>query len=67
VAVGIAELGEVFVGDTARLRRAAWALQHGGANVARAAKIAGYASQANFSTAFRRHFGLPPKMYRARL
>jgi AraC-like DNA-binding protein len=52
---------------TARLRRAAWALQHGGANVARAAEIAGYASQANFSTAFRRHFGLPPKTYRGRV
>jgi AraC-like DNA-binding protein len=51
----------------ARLQRAAWALQHGGANVARAAEVAGYTSQANFSTAFRRHFGLPPKTYRARV
>ena len=50
-----------------RLRRAAWALQHDGASVARAAEIAGYASQANFSTAFRRHFGQPPKTYRARV
>ena len=47
--------------------RAAWALRHDGASVARAAEIAGYASQANFSTAFRRHFGQPPKTYRARV
>jgi AraC-like DNA-binding protein len=50
-----------------RLRRAAWALQHEGTSVARAAELAGYASQANFSTAFRRHFGLPPKAYRTRI
>ena len=50
-----------------RLRRAAVALQQGGVSVAQAAEIAGYGSQANFSTAFRRHFGVPPKAYRARL
>jgi len=50
-----------------RLQRAALALQHDGVSVARAAEIAGYSSQANFSTAFRRHFGLPPKRYRARV
>ena len=41
-----------------RLRRAAVALQNEGVSVARAAEIAGYSSQANFSTAFRRHFGV---------
>lgn len=50
-----------------RLQRAAHALQHEGVSVARAAEIAGYSSQANFSTAFRRHFGLPPKHCRNRL
>jgi AraC-like DNA-binding protein len=51
----------------ARLQRAAWALQHSGISVARAAEIAGYTSQANFSTAFRHYFGLSPKTYRARV
>lgn len=50
-----------------RLQRAAHALQHEGVSVARAAEIAGYSSQANFSTAFRRHFGLQPKHCRNRL
>ncbi len=50
-----------------RLRRAATALQRDGISVARAAEIAGYGSQANFSTAFRRHFGQSPKQYRDRL
>jgi AraC-like DNA-binding protein len=50
-----------------RLRRAARALQHEGVSVARAAEIAGYASPSNFSTAFRRHFGLSPKTCRARV
>jgi AraC-like DNA-binding protein len=50
-----------------RLQRAAHALQHEGVSVARAAEIAGYSSQANFSTAFRRHFGLLPKHCRNRL
>lgn len=50
-----------------RLQRAAHALQHDGVSVARAAEIAGYSSQANFSTAFRRHFGLPPKHCRNRI
>ncbi|MBP8278605.1 MAG: helix-turn-helix transcriptional regulator, partial [Propionivibrio sp.] len=38
-----------------------------GVSVARAAEIAGYSSQANFSTAFRRHFGLSPKHYRVKV
>lgn len=50
-----------------RLQRAALALQQQGASVARAAEIAGYSSQANFSTAFRRRYGVPPKHYRNRL
>ncbi|WP_349278792.1 AraC family transcriptional regulator [Polaromonas hydrogenivorans] len=50
-----------------RLQRAAHALQHEGVSVARAAEIAGYSSQANFSTAFRRNFGLQPKHCRNRL
>lgn len=48
-----------------RLLRAAAALRHQDASVARAAEIAGYGSQANFSTAFRRHFGVTPKRYRS--
>lgn len=50
-----------------RLERAATALQRDGVSVARAAEIAGYSSQANFSTAFRKHFGQPPKHFRSRL
>lgn len=50
-----------------RLQRAAMALRQDGVSVARAAEIAGYSSQANFSTAFRRHFGLVPKHCRNRL
>jgi AraC-like DNA-binding protein len=48
----------------ARLQRAAEALQRRGVSVAQAAEIAGYGSQANFSTAFRRRFGLTPKQMR---
>lgn len=50
-----------------RLRRAADALRLQCVSVAQAAEIAGYGSQANFSTAFRRHFGISPKHARARL
>jgi len=50
-----------------RLERAAHALQHDGVSVAMAAEIAGYSSQANFSTAFRRKFGLQPKHCRNKL
>lgn len=50
-----------------RLQRAADALQRQDISVAQAAEIAGYNSQANFSTAFRRHFGVPPKHFRTRL
>lgn len=47
-----------------RLRRAHTALQQHGVRVAQAAELAGYSSQANFSTAFRRHFGVAPKHVR---
>ncbi|MBT0570231.1 helix-turn-helix transcriptional regulator [Curvibacter sp. CHRR-16] len=50
-----------------RLQRAAHALQHDGISVAQAADIAGYSSQANFSTAFRRRYGVSPKHYRNQL
>lgn len=49
-----------------RLERAASALRRDGVSVALAAEIAGYASQANFSTAFRRHFGESPRHFRNR-
>lgn len=44
-----------------RLGRAREALERGEANVAQAAEIAGYTSAANFSTAFKRRFGLSPR------
>lgn len=50
-----------------RLQRAAHALSHRGVSVAQAADIAGYTSQANFSTAYRKHFGITPKYSRNRL
>ena len=43
------------------------ALERDGASVAEAAYIAGYASAANFATAFRRFFGTSPKNFRARI
>jgi AraC-like DNA-binding protein len=49
----------------ARMRRATDALQ-AGASVSEAAYIAGFASPANFSTAFKARFGIPPKQARAR-
>lgn len=50
-----------------RLQRAANALIHRGVSVAEAAEIAGYSSPANFSTAYRKHFGMSPKRTRNRL
>jgi len=47
-----------------RLQRAAHALVHRGVSVAQAAELAGYSSQANFSTAYRKHFGITPKQSR---
>lgn len=51
----------------ARLRRARAALERDGVSVARAAEIAGYGSPANFSTAFRRAYGIAPRQAGARL
>lgn len=50
-----------------KLHRAREALERDGASVAEAAYIAGYASAANFATAFRRFFGTSPKNFRARI
>jgi AraC-like DNA-binding protein len=49
-----------------RLSRARLALERDGISVAQAACIAGYGSAANFATAFRRRFGVPPGQVRAR-
>jgi|AGTN01.1.fsa_nt_gi AraC-type DNA-binding domain-containing proteins len=45
------------------LERARAALLHRGVSVKEAAYLAGYSSPANFSTAFRHHFGQPPKRF----
>lgn len=50
----------------ARLQRARQALESEGLSVSQAAEIAGYTTAANFATAFRRRFGMPPKWARAR-
>jgi AraC-like DNA-binding protein len=47
-----------------RLIRANVALRDDGASVAAAAKLAGYASAANFATAYSRMFGYPPSQAR---
>lgn len=44
-----------------RLDRARVALEKGGLSVGQAAELAGYTSAANFSTAYRRRFGISPK------
>lgn len=49
-----------------RLAAARAALERQGFSVARAAELAGYASAANFATAFKRQFGLSPRDCRAR-
>ena len=50
-----------------RLLRARRALEHDGVTVGQAAMVAGYTSAANFATAYRRRFGMPPKLARARI
>ena len=50
-----------------RLQRARHALEHDGLTVGQAAVLAGYTSAANFATAYRRRFGMPPKLARARI
>lgn len=49
-----------------RFAAAAQALRQGQASVAQAAFIAGYSSPANFSTAFKREYGVPPRFLRQR-
>ncbi len=49
---------------TTKLRQARLAIESEGMQIARAAYLAGYSSPANFSTAFRREFGVPPKALR---
>ena len=48
-----------------KLHRARQALEADGVSVAQAAFIAGYASAANFATAFKRQFGMTPKSARS--
>lgn len=50
-----------------RLERAWAALEQTGCSVSEVAHAAGYSSAANFSTAFKRRFGISPKLVRARL
>ncbi len=49
------------------LQRARGALERDGLSVAQAAHLAGYTSAANFATAYRRRFGMPPKLARGRV
>ena len=50
-----------------RLQRARHALEHDGLTVGQAALVAGYNSAANFATAYRKRFGMPPKLARGRV
>lgn len=50
-----------------RLQRARHALEHDGLTVGQAALVAGYNSAANFATAYRKRFGMPPKLARGRI
>ena len=43
------------------------ALEQDGLTVGQAALVAGYNSAANFATAYRKRFGMPPKLARARI
>lgn len=49
-----------------RLQRAREALEREGLSVAQAADLAGYNSAANFATAYRKRFGMPPRLARNR-
>ncbi|MFT4171425.1 MAG: AraC family transcriptional regulator [Rhodocyclaceae bacterium] len=49
-----------------KLEAARRALESGGVTVAQAAVMAGYGSAANFATAYRRSYGISPKMARGR-
>lgn len=50
-----------------RLQRARQALERDGLSVGQAALVAGYNSAANFATAYRKRFGMPPKLARGRV
>ncbi|MES2942315.1 MAG: helix-turn-helix transcriptional regulator [Pseudomonadota bacterium] len=50
-----------------RLQRARQALERNGLSVGQAAVLAGYTSAANFATAYKRRFGLTPKLARSRV
>ncbi|RAI40466.1 helix-turn-helix transcriptional regulator [Rhodoplanes roseus] len=50
-----------------KLDRAREALERDGVSVNEAAFLAGYANPANFATAFKRMFGVPPRHFRARI
>lgn len=50
-----------------RLERARQALERDGMTVGQAAMVAGYTSAANFATAYKRRFGLSPKLARAKV
>lgn len=50
-----------------RLQRARESLERDGITVGQAAQLAGYNSAANFATAYRKRFGLPPKHARMRV
>lgn len=50
-----------------RLQRARQALERDGVTVGQAALVAGYTSAANFATAYRRRFGMAPKLARGRV
>jgi AraC-like DNA-binding protein len=45
-----------------KLERARHALESGEISIGEAAFLAGYATPANFTTAFRRAFGIPPSV-----
>jgi AraC-like DNA-binding protein len=50
---------------TTKLNQARIGLESGGLTIAQAAHIAGYTSTANFSTAFKRQYGLSPRQLRS--
>lgn len=65
-----ADLHGIGLLEYARRRRLDLArelLERGDATVAQAAHRAGYAHPANFATAFRRQFGMPPSQTRPQL
>lgn len=51
----------------AKLQRARDALERDGVSISEAAYLAGYTSAANFATAFKRMYGISPKVFRSSL